>query len=263
MIGLSRHARRAYTSRVQPVPRYPFITPTTLRIAGSILVGRRRDFLTDACRLVAQLQPPPIVDGIVPDLTGSGWLVIANHLHSETFRAWWIALSVTAALQTRLHWIMTGAWVYPDGWQSLTLEPAMHWVLTRLAKVYGFTSMPPMPPRPWEVQARARAVLAAVRFAGANPAASIGLVPEGGDTADGALMRPPPGVGRFISLLTQTRRRILPVGMFELDGRLHLNLGAAFDLDPVSGKDRDQRAAEACMRAIAECIPEGLRGAYG
>ncbi len=249
---------------MQPAPRYPFITPTTLRIAGSILAGSRRDFLTDARRMVSQLQPPPVVEGLVPDLTGSAWLVIANHLHSETFRAWWIALSVTTALQARLHWIMTDSWVYPHRWQSLTLAPAMHWVLTRLARVYGFTSMPPMPPRPWEVQARAQAVLAAVRFAEANPGASIGLVPEGGDTADGALMTPPPGVGRFISLLTQSGRRILPVGLFELDGRLHLKFGRALRLPgPVSGKDRDHRAVETCMRAIAECVPEKLRGAYG
>jgi len=249
---------------VQPAPRYPFVTPSTLRIAGSILTGSRRDFLSDAQRLVAQLRPAPIVEGLVPDMTGLGWLVIANHLHSQAFRAWWIALTVTTALEARLHWIMTGAWVYSNGWQRLTLEPAMHWVLTRLARVYGFTSMPPMPPRPWEVQARARAVLAAVRFAEANPEAIIGLVPEGGDSTDGRLMPPPSGVGRFIHLLTQPGRRILPVGVFEEDGILHLKFGATFCLPgPGPRKDRDRWVVETCMRAVAECLPVYLRGAYG
>jgi len=245
------------------VPHYPFITPTTLRIAGSILAGSRRDFLPDAQELVAQLRPAPIVEGVVPDVTGSGWLVIANHLHSQTFRAWWIALTVTSALQARLHWIMTGSWVYPNGWQRLALEPSMHWVLTRLARVYGFTSMPPMPPRAWEVQARARAVLTAVRFAEANPEAIIGLVPEGGDSTDGRIMPPPSGAGRFIHLLTRSGRRILPVGIYERDGLLHLRFGPSLSFpSPGTPEDRDRRAVETCMRAIAMCLPENLRGAY-
>ncbi len=248
---------------MQSEVHYPLITRTTVEIAASVLTGRRRDFLADSRRLVASLRPAPVIEASPPDLTHGHWIVVANHLHSQTFRAWWIALTITAALDASVHWIMTDAWQYPRGLAHYTLEPGIHWVLSRLARGYGFTSMPPMPPRPWEAAARARAVLGAVRFAEGHPDTIVGLVPEGGDSVDGRMMAPPSGVGRFLQLLTRSGRQILPVGLFESGAQLHLHFGEAFSIPVgISAGDRDHRAAEACMRAIAECVPPELRGAY-
>jgi hypothetical protein len=245
--------------------RYPTLTPTTAGILLSILGGKPRSFRQDAKVLVGELQPPLQVDGEIPELGGAGWVIVANHYRSPGFRAWWIALTLTATLDEDIRWVMTSAWTYPDAMRDRLLTPATHWVFTRLAAVYHFVSMPPMPPRPWETEARARAVRDVLRYISSADRPRLGLVPEGGDSPDGKLMAPPPGVGRFIGLLLRGRMRLLPAGVFEAEGHLHLRFGA-----PVSGgapqdglpDSRDRQTADLVMRSIASCLPHDLRGPY-
>jgi hypothetical protein len=76
---------------------------------------------------------------------------------------------------------------------------------------------------------------------------------------------PPPGVGRFISLLASRGLELLPAGVFEDDGALCVHIGA-----PIAGsavaegapEARDRQSADRVMQAIASCLPERLRGSY-
>jgi len=249
----------------EPQPRYPALTSTTLSVALSVLTGRRRSLLRDAQAFVRRLDPPLHVEGEVPDLSGCGWVIAVNHYASPTLRAWWIAMSVTATLGSDIHWVMSTAWTYADPLRSRLITPVTEWVFRRLAFVYDFTSMPPMPPRPWEVEARARAVREMLQYVGATTYPIVGLAPEGSDSPGGVLMTPPPGVGRFLSLLFRKGLRCLPAGIYEAEGRLHLRLGSPIDgIVPSGGtsEDRDRQAAGHVMHAIAACLPERLRGAY-
>ncbi len=247
------------------LPHYPFLSPTTLAIAVSALTGGRRDFLADARRLVRGLEPPVVVEGGLPDLTGSGWLIVANHYRTPTFRAWWISIALTAILGTPIHWVMTSAWTYPDTLGGRVSSVVMCWVLARIAATYGFSTMPAMPPRPEEVKARAQAVRAVLHYAATTPRPCIGLVPEGGDSPDATLMSPPPGAGRFVALLLRFGLRVLPVGVFEAGGCLHTRLGEPLKAPPLPlgpADARDRRMSEWVMRGIAACLPPELRGAY-
>jgi hypothetical protein len=247
-------------------PHYPLLNSTSLRIALAVLLARRRSFLRDAQALVSRLDPPPAVEGEVPDLTGGGWVVAMNHYVSPTLRAWWLGLSVTAALGEEVHWVMSTAWTYADPLRSRLVTPVTEWVFRRTALVYGFISMPPMPPRPWEVEARARAVREVLQSVKANRHLVIGLAPEGGDSPGSALMVPPPGVGRFLALLFRMNLRCLPVGIHEAEGRICIRLGSPLDgLQPSEGSSeaRDRQVADQVMTAIAACLPPELRGAYG
>ncbi len=194
-----------------------------------------------------------------------GCVIAANHYHSLTFRSWWIALVLTASFGEEIHWVMSDAWTYPDPVRSRLITPLTRRVFRRLATNYGFTSMPPMPPRPHEVEARARAVLEVLTYVRRTPRPVLGLVPEGSDSADGSLMRPPEGVGRFLLLLVRAGLVIQPAGIYEELNRLRLRWGVPIRSLPVGGgdaADRDRLAADAVMRAIAACLPSSLRGAY-
>lgn len=248
-----------------PYPRYPELHATTCRLACSVLLGAPREFGKDAKAFVARLDPPLQVSGSLPTMDSPKCLILANHYCRGGFRAWWIALAISAALPVDIHWLMTEGWTYPDPVRSRTLAPLIRRLFRRVSRMYGFTTMPPMPPRPSEARERADAVRAVLRLARRSERVAIGLAPEGSDSDDGRLMPPPQGVGRFIALLGEAGLRPIPVGVYEDDDRLCLAIGPPFPLPGPSGdrrSDLDQQVASAVMRAIAACMPARLRGIY-
>ncbi len=245
-------------------PRYPTLTRTTAAIAVSLLIGRQRCFVHDARAFVRRLRPPLQQHGTPLRYAPAGCVIAANHYHSRTFRSWWIALILTASLGEDIHWVMFDAWTYPDPVRSRLITPLTRRLFRRLARIYGFTSMPPMPPRPEEVDLRARAVREVLNHVRRTPRPVLGLIPEGSDSGDGSLMRPPPGVGRFFLLLTRARLVIQPAGIYEQGGALHLRWGGPLTSLPLasSAEERGRIAADTVMQAIAACLPTSLRGAY-
>ncbi len=155
----------------------------------------------------------------------------------------------------------TSTLTFRDPLRAATITPASRWFLRHIAGLYGFVPMPPMPPRDFEVEARAEAVRRALHWA-SEPDALLGLAPEGGDMPGGVLTRPPSGSGRFLFHLARRGLRFLPVGAFEDQGRLCLHFGAPFDLPRSLPKPIDESASRLVLSAIAACLPDRLRGAY-
>jgi 1-acyl-sn-glycerol-3-phosphate acyltransferase len=189
-------------------------------------------------------------------------LVACNHYSRPGFAAWWLALAISAAVAARrapdadpeIHWVMTAAWTFPEsGWRHRLLTPLTRWAFRRVAQVYGFVPMPPMPPDPREAEARARAVLRTVRLARrmAQEGGMIGLAPEGMDTP-GGMGEPPAGAGRFVALLMEAGLPVLPVGVTEAEGRLRASFGPVFMPEvPPDRAEQDRAVTEQVMDAIA------------
>ena len=137
-----------------------------------------------------------------------------------------------------------------------------------MARTYGLVSMPPMPPQPHRVRERAMAVrrtLALMRPGEGVADPIIGLMPEGRDGEGGRLIEPPPGVGRFLLLLSRGGVPILPVGVFEREGALTASFGEPFRLEVQPGLskgEQDQQAREQVMVAIGRLLPSRLWGVY-
>ncbi len=160
---------------------------------------------------------------------------------------------------------MTAAWTYNGSAKSYLIEKASRKLFPPLARTYGFTSMPPMPPRPSEAEARARAVRQVLAVAKSQPPSVLALVPEGQDAPGGRLMHPPAGAGRFLLLLAQIGYPFYPLGVFESSGSLCLSFGPAYTLEAPPGLNRDESdgyVGEVVMRAIARLLPEELRGEF-
>ena len=211
----------------------------------------------------SRLQPPLKIYG-VENIPASGpCLVTTNHYTRPGLRAWWLALAISAVVPAEIHWLITSAWTYPDRLRSATITPVSRWVLTRLARVYGFTNMPPMPPDPSEVLRRAQAVRRVLKLARQSERPLIGLAPEGGDfAAPGRLAEPPPGVGRFVSHLFALGLEISPVGIFEEADCLCLRFGPRYRLKALPGlaaSARDRCTSQQVMERIAELIPTPSR----
>jgi hypothetical protein len=239
-------------------PSYRLPRRLVADILWSLLALRPRSFARDAQVALTGLRPPPEVLGDENVSPCGPLLVVCNHYSRPGFDAWWLALVISAAVAARraadadpeVRWVMTAAWTFPDSrWKRRYLMPVTKRVFRRIARVYGFVPMPAMPPHPDEVAERARAVLETVRLA--QKGASIGLAPEGRDTA-GGLEEPPEGAGRFIAMLIGAGLVLLPVGVTERAGRLCLSFGPTFAPAIPSGRgEQDRIVTQQVMDAIA------------
>jgi 1-acyl-sn-glycerol-3-phosphate acyltransferase len=232
----------------------------------SVSTLRPRSFARDARVAVMGLCPELEVVGAEHIPPRGPCLVTCNHYSRPGFDAWWLALAITAAVAARrapdadpeIHWLMTAAWTFPESrWRQRVLTPATRWAFGRVARVYGFVTMPPMPPAPHEVEARAVAVLRTLRLArrAALEGGMLGLAPEGRDVP-GRLGQPPRGAGTFIALLVGAGLPVLPVGVAEQGGRLRISFGCPFVPEiPPARVDRDTAVSQQVMAAIARQLP--------
>ena len=238
-------------------PVYPALPwKILLPLFWDSLSGRRRSFRQDALQCTAPLPISVLGSEHIPRAGPA--LIVLNHYHRPGFQALWFSLAISATIPTDIHWTMTAAWT-DDGtpgakWRAW-LSPHF---LPRLAQAYGFTSMPPMPPRPDEIAARACAVRHLLSAARRTPPPLLALAPEGQDNPAGGLMRPHPGVGRLISILNNLGYSIVPLGIAEDDHSLILSFGPPFQLDLPAGlspAQLDRQAADQVMTAIAAQLP--------
>jgi hypothetical protein len=248
------------------VARYLLSKASLPGFAWDLLGKRRRSFREDARAWLAAQRAPVVINGREWIPSCGPALLTVNHYSRRGFQAWWLPLAISASIPAEVHWIMTAAWTSPDRSLSRQREAVSRWLLSRIAGTYGFTSMPPMPPRPGEEQERFRSVRAVLAYAQSTPQPLIGLSPEGRDNPAGGLFWPPAGVGRLILHLARLGLAVIPIGVYESGAALCLNFGrpASLDIAPgLAADERDRAACEAVMRRIAALLPEQLRGAFG
>jgi len=247
-------------------PHYAYPPSLIPQIAFDAALLRPRRFREDALACSAALHPPLRLLGAENIPRDGPCLLTVNHYHRPGFAAQWLALGISAAVPAEIHWIMTAEWTAPGKWYELFKSLASRCLLGRLARIYGFTSMPPMPPRPRDVEARARAVRAVLAFAKTNPPPIIGLAPEGGDQPGGRLSQPAPGSGRFALRLARLGLSPVPVGAFEADGTFCLHFGPTYEFKlpaGLSAAEKEHQAATIMMENIARLLPQHLRGQFG
>ncbi len=251
-------------------PRYPTPWSVAGGLAWDTLTSRPRSFVKDARRAVAGLRPPLEVVGEEHVPPTGPLLLTCNHYSRPGFQAWWLAFAITTALAERraagadedVVWVMTAAWRFETSrWKHRVLTPISRRTFARIARTYGFVTMPPMPPAPEEMHERAAAVLRTVRLARrlAQTGGVLGLAPEGRDVPVG-LADPPPGAGDFIALLVEAGMTVLPCSVTEANGQLRVRFGPAFvPVIPANRAQRDRAVADQVMNAIARLLPEASR----
>jgi hypothetical protein len=238
----------------------PFPAATTFSVAWSLVSLRPRCFRQDAQTSLGRM-PPLKVLGEANIPSQGGCLLVFNHYAAQGFRAWWIALALSAVVPLDIHWVMTAAWSFENHPFARPMKALSNSLFRRVARLYGFTAMPPMPPDPAEVEERAAAVRQVLAYTRRTPQAAIGLSPEGQDHPGGCLGVPPPGVGRFVALLAASCPRVHPIGVYMATEQLYLNFGPPYHLDLPPRPD-DTAVSRELMLSIAPLLPPELRGVY-
>jgi 1-acyl-sn-glycerol-3-phosphate acyltransferase len=232
-----------------------------LKLSIAVLFLRTRSFTADARSAVSEILPLCELRGLENIPEQGSCLVTCNHYTRPGLDAWWGPLLISTvvashrepAVNAEISWVMTAAWTFPDSpWRQKVLTPVTRWAFKRIAKVYGFINMPPMPPSPNEVFDRVTAVRQTLRLAREIEPVDgmIGLAPEGRDTPD-VVGSVPEGAGDFIAHLCKAGLPILPAAASELHGQMRISFGSMFQpIVPKARKERDQAVAQQVMDAI-------------
>jgi hypothetical protein len=219
--------------------------------------------------LARRLHPAPDVDLTAvqtiirrdaPGGTRQGMLVTVNHFHQPDFQSWWFVILISSILPIHVHWVVAAGWTN-SGW----LTPVTHWLFPLGSRLLGFTAMPAMPPDPAEAEKRATAVNRVLDYARRTMNPVVGMAPEGRDFPGGVLGELPPGVGRFLHLLTRYCPVVLPVGVWKKGRVIHVKFGDPYSLNvpqEISNDQRDVLVGRIVMGHIAQCLPEELGGMY-
>ena len=250
-------------------PHYSYPPGLFARVARDVILLRRRDFHQDAKACIENLNPPLQVLGKENIPQQGPCVLTVNHYHRPGFGAEWIALAIAALVPVNMHWVMTGEFTYPEKWYAPFGAVGSRILLKRIAYIYSFTNMPPMPPRPKDVEARAASVRAVLEYVMHAQDPVLGLAPEGYDPPDpdGVLTRPATGLGRFGLLLSKAGLTFTPVGAYETDGVFHLHFGERYELSVRSDLSADPDRKDECamriiMENIARLLPLHLRGEF-
>ena len=177
--------------RADDFPKYGIPSGVVVGLAFATLLGLQRSFREDATRCVGRLKPPLQASGKGHIPQSGPCVVTVNHYHRPGFGAQWLALAISACVPREMHWLMTAEWTAPGKWYEPLKGLYSRLLLKYLSRVYGFTTMPPMPPRPKDLEARAQSVRKVLEYAKRHPDFVLGMAPEGVDQAGGK------GEGRY------------------------------------------------------------------
>ncbi len=217
-----------------PSPHYPGVNPTALTAILTRMFYRRRSFKETSKWLCDNLDPAIVYTGLENLPVARPLLITANHYHRPGFNTAWIALSISAAFEHEVTWILSNEWLFEGNPFAFGLRPAMRFVLKSITLTYGFLSMPTMIPGFSTPQGRTAGVRAVIEYLRQHPDAILGLTPEGMDSPDSSLRLPPQGAGRFILHLQQMGALILPTAVYERGGALNVRFGVPYRMAPPS-----------------------------
>ncbi|MBV9278768.1 MAG: 1-acyl-sn-glycerol-3-phosphate acyltransferase [Chloroflexi bacterium] len=245
-------------------PRYGPSRENILRGIVYILRGKSRSLARDALLVITNMPLPPRIRCADRIPERGPFVVVANHYERPGLWMVWPAMLVAHLVRERTgqdtHWIAIEQW---ESFRllSVSVPPALiRRVFERTFRTYGIMAMA-SPDAP--AAARAGSMRRAVQAI--RDGEIVGLMPEGDVGPTPELLEAKEGVGAFLLMLAGRGAPVVPIGLYEEDGRLVAHAGPPLDLAPPPGLPRDQRegwARTRVMLALRELLPEPLWGAY-
>jgi 1-acyl-sn-glycerol-3-phosphate acyltransferase len=225
--------------------------------------GKPRSLAQDAMLAIPSMPAPPLIRHADRIPESGQFVVVANHYERPGLWMAWPAMFAGHVIRERtgkdVHWIAIEEWESFSLWGIAIPPKVVRAVFQRAFQTYGILAMP----SPHAAAAeRAGAMRAAVQQI--RNGQIIGLMPEGDVGATPELLEAREGVGAFLLLLAG-RATLLPVGLYEENGRLVADFGPPFALEvppEVPKNERDRWVRDHVMRAIRDVLPEQLWGVY-
>lgn len=258
-----RMARERTSAGLPSGPR--LFLPPRLMLAGTLdsLRHQMRDIRRDAAFMLGRLPYEPVVTGLENLPARRPYIILSNHYERRpgAWVGWGGCIIVDAIARAQpgdypIRWVMTSSWedFHIGPW---FIDPRhLRWALQRFAELYGIILTPADDRRAFGRGAALRDIFHALADPGGQV---VALHPEAGGTQ--ALIRPPHGMGRFLTMIDRRGVPLVPVGAFEDGKRFHITFGPALTHGALDGLG-DAQSAERVMRAIAALLPARSRGFY-
>jgi len=233
-----------------------------IRIIPALIFLQKRNFREDSAQVFKSTHIKIETKGTTNLPAKGPALFLVNHFSAPGFSALWLAMSMAATCPTDITWAMTDAWTFPKRRFRKLARAISHFILSRIAKVYGFFTFQPISEDPTDVIEQALAVRRILHFARDHPESILSIAPEGRDTPDGTLGNPPPGAGLLINAFAKLNYRLIPVGFYATSESCHLNFGKPIGLKIKRSLEKDEidrQMSQRVMESIGELLPEKLR----
>jgi hypothetical protein len=270
-VDLTTPSHIAAENEAAPVPPsdgYDLPNSMMARALFAFFTRRRRNTWRDATTLVNGMDPQPVVQGI-SNVPQSGPFVIMPNHYERKDKVWvgWGAMVITAAIarERDVRNVPMIRWVMTDTWADCFIGPIhvspglLGWVLQGFSDVYGIIRMPAHD-LPDHDARRAQSGMALRQMLKALDKGQIVAVhPEAGGFE--TMIEPKPGAGRVLSAFDRRGVPIIPVGVFEQDGRLPVRFGSRMEQGTLARLD-DATAGRTAMTTIAALVPPANRGCY-
>ena len=245
------------------LPRYRLPLSVVGAAFATSLRNRQRNIRADTARLVASMPTQPIVYGSENLPRTRPFVILPNH-YERVSGAWvgWGAIVITNAVCREIQGDYPMRWVMTSTWQDCYIGPRrvnpkyLHWVLRRLANLYGIILMPADDD---EAFGRGAALRDLFRALSDQAGQIVAFHPEAGGFE--TMIEPPKGMGRVLAMLDRRDILMVPAGVFESDGRITVRFGPV--IQPGSLRTLgDHEAAERVMLRIASLVNKETRGVY-
>jgi hypothetical protein len=234
--------------------QYPVPWDQVYSLWPHIANGTRRNVDDFSGKIVAKMQPGPLLLGLEHLPADPRFVLVANHYQRKGLWIVHVASALTQAVADRY---------------GRQIDPPVHWIVT--------ANWPPIRIGKWRIASPGDILLPKVAnalscfpvsFAGNNPAYSastikrilkaadslerpIGLFPEGVAGTAEQLTPPLPGVDRFLAMLAKRGWPVLPAGVSE-NGRFIIRFGPLIPVDELlKAPDAAQLAMDRVAAEIA------------
>jgi len=242
---------------VNRFPEYHFPLILIIKIFFSVIHLNRRSITDDAIVALKGITPPVRIIGFENIPVQGPALITMNHYARKGFFIIWAALAIAANLPDDQMWLMTSEWTKRTGGIDQIQTKFTHWLFKRISHLYGFITTPAMPPDPRDLPERVASIRNIFQRIEANPRTILCIAPEGRDFSPEDLGYPAAGTGKFIYELVQKLHTVIPVGVYESNGCLHLNFGSPYKNADLK-KTTDTYISQFVMERIARQLPKHL-----
>ncbi|MGZ6368109.1 MAG: glycosyltransferase, partial [Ktedonobacteraceae bacterium] len=259
---------RSYRSpRTIAVPA-PIARKWLIEMGRAILTNTPRSIIKDSALSVRVLPKAPCVTGVEHIPAEDSFVLVANHYQRlNLWIGWSGALLIDAIARKRdisVYVVTTdrariGRFTFPG----------TRWIIERVAAVWDLVLVTPPAVAHGKTGRQRYTILHLLRLLKREDGRDVCfiLMPEGDEGGTTGLIDALPGSGRALAALSARHLPIVPVGVWDEDGRLYANFGEPFSLQFLSTEKTreavDTLAKQTVMEHIAALLPPALRGKYG